>query len=252
MDPNIANALIVGVFTLLAAILTIAGTVALTLKVTRSQHKKDQENLEQQYKQQLEIVKLQNEQQQQLLYQQQHLLMPDRDIFLTWRIAFDRGAFRGPWRWKRSLVDIFQTAISAVILAVNTGTIREAPDQKGRGKANLNSREWFSKMNEVTGHLDRIVVLTREYQEYEKKTEPEPFPLWPSEKQSSQEYDKALQEHQQAQNEREKSLKGISEAVDRERDKIIDILNPIWEELNIPTMPRPTEVQVNDLSPFDV
>src|SRR5437763_4815599 len=97
--------------------------------------------------------------------QQQQKRMSDKDIFWTWRIAFDRGAFRGPWRWPDSAVDIFETAIKEIIHAVDTGTIRNSPDQRGRGKAYLSKREWFSKMEEVTGRLDRIVILVRDFKE---------------------------------------------------------------------------------------
>ena len=170
--------------------------------------------------------------------------MSDKDIFWAWRIAFDRGAFRGPWRWPISYVDIFENAINDIIFAVDTGTIRNS-DEKGKGKAYLSNPEWRSEMEEITGRLDRIIRLVRDFKKCQQESytcETDFQVLWTQKKKLSGGYEEALQEHQLAQNKREKSLKEISEAVDHQRDEIIEIMNTIWKRLNINTMTKPTEV----------
>src|SRR5437763_1773155 len=69
------------------------------------------------------------------------------------------------------------------------------------------------------------------------------YTLWPPQKRSSQIYEKSLQEHQQAQKDRKNSLKEIAEAVDNERNEIIETLNKIWKTLKIEPMTKPTEVK---------
>jgi seryl-tRNA synthetase len=54
-------------------------------------------------------------------------------------------------------------------------------------------------------------------------------------------WEKAFQEHQQAQDERKKSQKRITEAVDQQRDEIIEILNEIWGAFHIKPLTKPTE-----------
>lgn len=237
MDSTLIAALLTAGAAILAGIIASIVAIKQGVWVTKKQHEYSMQQLKQQHEYDLQLL-------------QQR--MSDKDIFLAWRIAFDRGAFRGPWRWPQSYVDMFEKAIGEVLSAVNTGTVRHS-DQKGKGKAYLNNPEWFSKMEEVTGRLDRILRLVREFKEHQQEIyagEREFF--WPQEKRSSQEYEKALQEHQQAQKEREKSLKEIAEAVDHERDEIIEILNKIWEELNIYTMTRPTEEKTYDRDPIAV
>jgi len=169
--------------------------------------------------------------------------MSDKDIFDAWHEAFDRGAFQGPWRWYESAVAPFEDAINEVLNAVNTGTMKK---RQGRGKTSLKKQELFSKMNEVTGRLYAILVLVRQFNKLQEEThtgDGEFYTLWPKSKRSSQEYKKAFQEHQQANDELEKSQKRITEAVDQQRDEIIEILNKIWGAFNQKTLTKPTEAK---------
>lgn len=167
--------------------------------------------------------------------------MSDKDIFKAWQGAFDRGAFQGPWRWNYSAVEDFNQAIKEVLNAVNTGTMQ---NQQGRGKTSLKKQELFSKMDEVAGRLQAILVFVRQYNKLQEEiytNDTEFYKPWPPSKRSSQEFEKAFQEHQQAKDELEKSQKRITEAVDQQRDEIIEILNKIWETFNIRPLTKPTE-----------
>jgi hypothetical protein len=167
--------------------------------------------------------------------------MSDKDIFKAWQGAFDRGAFRGPWRWTVSDVPSFETAIKDVLNAVNTGTMK---NQQGRGKTSLKKQELFSEMDEVTGRLYAILVFVRQFNKLNEEivtSDTEFYKPWPVSKRSSQEFEKAFQEHRQAKDELEKSQKRITEAVDQQRDEIIEILNKIWVTFNIRPLAKPTE-----------
>lgn len=171
--------------------------------------------------------------------------MADRDIFSMWRIAFDRGAFRGSWRWPASALPLFEEAIRQVSLAVNTGQISNTPLQ-GQGKSALRNPARFARMEEVTRRLDRILIQTREFeacQDAGYESDRQFAALWQNDKKSEPGYKKALQEHQKAQDEREQSLREIAKMVDTERDEIIKILNEIWRVLKIPLLPIPTEMK---------
>ncbi len=168
--------------------------------------------------------------------------MSDKAIFEAWQKAFDRGAFQGPWRWDSSTaVDDFKQGIKQTLKAVNTGTME---NQQGRGKTSLKKQELFSKMDEVAGRLQAILVFVRQYNKLQEEiqTDVTEFAiLWPKSKRSSQEYENAFKEQHQAEDERKKSQQRITEAIDQQRDEIIEILNEIWGAFNIRPLAKPTE-----------
>ena len=169
--------------------------------------------------------------------------MSDKDIFQAWQVAFHRGAFWCPWRWYDCDVVNFEEAIKEVLLAVDTGMMKG--QQQGRGVTSLKNQKLRIKMDEVVGRLTAILVFVRQFNKLQEEIytgEREFATHWPESNRSSQEYEKACQEHRQAKNELQKAQKRITEAVDQQRDEIIETLNAIWESFGIPPLTKPTQV----------
>lgn len=137
----------------------------------------------------------------------------DKEIFLIWRMAFDRRAFKGPYIWNSDPMP-FKQATDDTIQAINTGLVatrkRGLVAERGKGKSYVRNKKWRLKMDEVEKGLIKISNM-------------------------SQNIVKPLGEG--------KSLDDLSLAIDYERNEIIKILNEIWITLKIPKLPIPTDVR---------
>lgn len=142
----------------------------------------------------------------------------DKEIFLIWRMAFDRRDFKGPYIWNSDPMP-FKQAIDDTILAINTGVIatrkRGLVVERGKGKSYITNKKWRLKMDEVEKGLIKISNM-------------------------SENIVKPLEEG--------KPLDDLPSAIDYERNEIIKILNEIWSTLRIPTLPIPTDVRDFDSS----
>jgi hypothetical protein len=137
----------------------------------------------------------------------------DREQFRSWRVAFDRGAFRGPYSYHTDQKP-FIAAIKQTIRAINTGLIISGgqPDtqHQGKGKSQLHRADWRKSMDDVEKRLHKIVTAL------------------------------------------ETRLSGIAVPyvdpddvdIDAERNLVVDTMNEIWRQLNIPILDLPTEAEM--------
>jgi hypothetical protein len=85
----------------------------------------------------------------------------DYDIFLGYRVVFDRPAFKRPYTWHSS-IDDFNKAITDTIRAVNTGrhiTRHGFELAQVKPKTFIKNKIWRDKMDIVEDELSHIVQL---------------------------------------------------------------------------------------------
>jgi hypothetical protein len=127
---------------------------------------------------------------------------PDKEIFQWYHQVFDRSAFKV--RHAAEEREPFQQAIDDTLLAINTGVgVSRGGVSTGNGtpKGKINNKEYKDKMYEV----EQLLVLT--------KTHHLQFMQAPS--------------------------KLLSDQIDKDRNAISAILNPIWDDLGIgPLLPK--------------
>jgi hypothetical protein len=129
----------------------------------------------------------------------------DKVQFLTWRVAFDRGAFKGLYLWHSDQVP-FVRAIKETIQAINTGVTKDQ-QRRCKGKSELHRREWHAVMDDVERKLHHMVVIVQ----------------------------RNLDGIQISDEERR--------AVDITRDDVVTMMNRAWKELNIDPLPLPTSYE---------
>jgi hypothetical protein len=136
----------------------------------------------------------------------------DKEIFLIWRMAFDRRAFKGPYIWNSDPIP-FKQAIDDTILAINTGVIatrkRGIVVERGKGKSYIRNKKWRLKMDEVEKGLINISDMSGNIVNLLEEGE---------------------------------SLDDLPSVIDFERNEIIKMLNEIWSTLRIPILPIPTDI----------
>ncbi len=147
----------------------------------------------------------------------QNRRIPDKEQFYSWRVAFDRAAFRGPYSY-RTAQEPFINAMKQTIRAINTGLIisggQKDTEHRGKGKSQLRRSDWRNSMDVVEKRLHKIVVAL----EARLSRSPDPY------------------------------VDPETVDVDAERNLVVDTMNRIWRQLNIPTLDLPTEA---DLVPHE-
>jgi hypothetical protein len=141
----------------------------------------------------------------------------DKEIFLNYREAFDRPAFKGKyqfwseWAYDPDGLSRFQKAITDTVLCLTTGARRTRSGKDlgmGKGKTHIVNPGWRSDVDEVEKLLSAIfeIVDQNKYNPYLIDAGP----------------------------------------IDEYRDQIIRILNATWIALDIPPLPIPTTVERHD------
>lgn len=129
----------------------------------------------------------------------------DRSVLELWRAAFDRSAFKGPYQWHSDQAR-FREAIELTIQCLNTGILQ---NRKGtvlgtaKPKAQLKNPAWRLLGEDVERRLNRIR---------------ESIPA------------SGLPDNPK-----------IVEAIERDRQKIVESLNDAWKRTGLPLLPLPTE-----------
>lgn len=137
----------------------------------------------------------------------------DKEQFYSWRVVFDRTAFRGPYSW-HSAQEPFIDAMKQTIRAINTGIVfhpglGEDTVHRGKGKSQLRRAEWRRDMDQVERRLHNIVVVV--------EARMGGTPAYP-----------------------DMDLSTVD--IDKERDAVVDVMNGIWRRLNIPVLDLPTSI----------
>ncbi len=143
-------------------------------------------------------------------------LSTDKDIFLGYRVVFDRPVFKRPYTWHSSKAD-FVKAILDTNSAICTGRYITRHGDKltaVKPKSLIRSKPWRDNMDRIEADLSEIIKM-----HYGLKEDYIP----PTEEQ-----------------------KRFGDSVDSIRDHIIFTLNEIWMELGIPTLPIPSKYQIWD------
>jgi hypothetical protein len=128
----------------------------------------------------------------------------DKELFLFWRQAFNRPAFRGPFSWQTD-PEPFRRAIEITLKAVNTGVLQDRRGQelgRSKGTTYIRSRRRRSEMERVTIRLKRIHNLMGSPRSPESEAE-----------------------------------------IDSERNEVIKTMNGMFNELKIHPLPIPTEIE---------
>jgi len=140
-----------------------------------------------------------------------HLLgrrrVSDRQVLELWRAAFDRAAFKGPYKW-HSDQERFREAIALTTQCVNTGVLQNRRGTvlgTSKPKAQIARPAWRAVGDDLERRLKRIQNLIPE-------SGPPRDP----------------------------------EAMDRERNEIIDVLNGLFKSAGLPLLPTPTEAATLD------
>lgn len=138
----------------------------------------------------------------------------DKEQFYSWRVAFDRSAFRGKYSY-RTNQQPFIDAMKQTIRAINTGLIIHSGGQRdtehrGKGKSQLRRASWRNSMDEVEKRLHKIVVAS----EARLSGAPDPY------------------------------VDPDTVDIDAERNLVVDTMNGIWRQLNIPGLDLPTEAEL--------
>ena len=137
----------------------------------------------------------------------------DREQFYSWRVAFDRAAFRGPYSY-HSDQQPFIKAMKQTISAINTGLMtsggQKDTEHRGKGKSQLRRADWRNSMGEVEKRLHKIVVAL------EARLSGVPVPY----------------------------VDPDAVDIDAERNLVVGTMNGIWRQLNIPTLALPTEAEM--------
>lgn len=127
----------------------------------------------------------------------------ERDLFLLWRNAFDRAAFRGQYQIHSSKED-FRTALSQTLKTIATGRI-------------------------IDGHGQELGRVEGVY-------------FGPSQIRNKKRREAILDVRNRLQEIRQRSIDdATNEELDDMRDEIIKKLNKVWEKLRIAPMLLPTE-----------
>jgi hypothetical protein len=136
----------------------------------------------------------------------------DRELFLVLRGAFDRPAFKGPYMWHSDHI-AFQEAVAITLKAVKTGRRFDRRGQEldradGRHRGTFSIRDPARRkvLEEVEDLLQRIIKYSKDMHGPDA------------------------------------ALGVTAEHIDRDRDKIIRILNPVWCSLGIEEMRIPTAI----------
>ena len=136
----------------------------------------------------------------------------DRSTLEVWRVAFDRPAFKGPYLL-HSLPDPFREAIQLTIQCVNTGKLQ---NRKGielaqtKPKAQIRNPELRAVAENLERKLIRLKLLI-----------PDLGPPPNCE---------------------------TVDAIDKEREEIIDMLNVLWSRAKLPMLARPKDAgTMNDV-----
>ena len=139
----------------------------------------------------------------------------DKELFLAWQVAFDRPAWRGPYRWYSDHAN-YDKALAETIKAVDTG--EGAGLKRGAGKAYIKNRRRRAEMDRVAVLLQELSILVPRFVEE--------YPVWGEESAA-----KAAQ---------------TRDAIDRRRDEIVSRLNAQWTDLGIRELPLPTQVRLDE------
>lgn len=137
----------------------------------------------------------------------------DYDIFLGYRVVFDRPAFKRAYTFHSSRV-YFLNAINDTIRAINTGrhlTRHGEELTEVKPKTFIRNKIWRDEMEQIEIDLSKIKQLE--------------FELGPEEKTSQEQRD------------------AFAQSMDKIRDGIVVVLNEIWTELGIPTLQIPSLYQ---------
>jgi hypothetical protein len=140
-----------------------------------------------------------------LTHKLERRLASDKELFSVWRMAFDRPAFKGPFTW-HSDQQAFRRTIDLTLKAVNTGVLLDRQGVelgRGKGKAYIRDAKKRSVMDTVEKRLQRIQNLIP------RSSDPQ--------------------------------VEKVATAIDQERNEIIRSLNNIWNSLEIPLLPLPTD-----------
>jgi hypothetical protein len=131
----------------------------------------------------------------------------EQDLFLIWRNAFDRAAFRGAYQY-HSAPEPFQRAMSTVIKSIATGKLFDSDGRElGRvegvyhGPSQIRHKQRRKTILEVRERLEKIRRL---------------------------------------------SLMGTTQNIDVERDKVVEQMNGVWKSLGIELMCLPKEFKEPD------
>jgi hypothetical protein len=138
----------------------------------------------------------------------------DKEQFYSWRVAFDRAAFRGKYSYHTDQQP-FIDAMKQTIRAINTGLIIHSGGQRdtehrGKGKSQLRRADWRNSMDEVEKRLHKVVVAL------EARLGGTPVPY----------------------------IDPDTVDIDAERNLVVDTMNGIWRQLDIPTLDLPTEAEL--------
>lgn len=138
----------------------------------------------------------------------------DYDIFLDYRVVFDRPAFKSKYTIDSDHPN-YTRALQDIINAINTGIIvtrsgieitRTSP------KTFIINDKWRITMEQIEATLSQIIKM--EFQ-WPNSNAPNSTELWQK----------------------------FYQDIDSKRDSIIISLNKIWEELGIPTLPIPSKTE---------
>ena len=153
---------------------------------------------------------------------------PDKAAFENWQKAFDRFAFKGHYRdeqlhmgtkWSEDGRNLFDIAIEDTGEALWTGHVALGKPPKilsGKGAADITNPDRRQQVEVVRKDLAFIRARLVELRKLETKQPPT--------------------------DEDGKRIQSLVEEIDGLRDKIITTMNDIWRELDIPTLPIPTQV----------
>jgi hypothetical protein len=163
---------------------------------------------------------------------------PDKVLFQNWRYAFDRFAFKGHYRDEQHYIgtefsesgrNLFDIAIDDTIqalvhgrIALSTGEGNTPQILQGEGVSRITNPDRRQRMEEVQMALTKIKAALVELRKLEanRPQQDEGWTAW-SERTTE-----------------------LYTSIDANRDKIISTLNGIWQELGIPTLPIPTDVDL--------
>jgi hypothetical protein len=143
---------------------------------------------------------------------QQRRRASDREVLELWRAAFDRAAFKGPYTW-HSDPGRFREAIELTLQCINAGVLQ---NRKGTilGKAKPKALMRNSALRSVGEAVERKLNRIRDLVPPDGALGPGTTP--------------------------------VADAIDRERDDVIDLLNDAWANARLPLLPRPTEAKSLD------
>jgi hypothetical protein len=140
--------------------------------------------------------------------------LTDYDIFLKYRVVFDRPAFKSPYTYHSDIEDYIRS-LQDTIKAINTGlllTRHGVEITRTSPKTFIRNEKWRNTMQDIEVTLSEIVQMQYNLPD-----------------------SRGLDVEQR--------WKEFYSKVDGKRDQIILSLNEIWNLLGIPTLPIPSEMK---------